>query len=42
MYMGAPQPVSAARAKGFSMALVAILDNPETLPVYSGHPEHVK
>jgi len=34
--------ISAARAQGFDLGIVAILDKPETIPVYAQHPEHLK
>jgi hypothetical protein len=35
-----PLPISASRAQGFDMGLVAILDKPETIEVYAKHPAH--
>ena len=40
--MGPPLISTAERAQGYSLALVATLDKPETLPIYTDHPEHVK
>jgi hypothetical protein len=40
--VGAPLPVSAARAKGYDSGLVAILDKPETVTVYAEHPAHLE
>ena len=37
-----PLPVSAARAQGFDMGLVAVLDKPETVEVYAKHPAHLE
>jgi hypothetical protein len=42
MHMGPPLKLTAERAQGYSLALVAILDKAETLPIYTDHPEHVK
>ncbi len=42
MHMGPPLTLTAERAQGYSLALVAILDKAETLPIYTDHPEHVK
>ena len=39
--LNVPDPVSAARAKGYNMGLVAILDKPETIAVYAQHPAHM-
>lgn len=36
-----PLPVSAMRAKGYDLGLVAVLDKPETVPVYAQHPAHL-
>jgi hypothetical protein len=35
-----PLPISATRAQGFDMGLVAVLDKPETVSVYAEHPAH--
>lgn len=40
--IGPPQPSTAHRTKEYNMSLVAILDAPETIKVYSEHPEHLK
>lgn len=40
--MGPPIPATAARAKGFDMGLIAILDKPEDLKGYAEHPAHLK
>lgn len=37
-----PHPISAARAQGFDMGLVAILDKPDTIKVYAEHPAHLE
>ncbi|KAL4912004.1 hypothetical protein BDW62DRAFT_195639 [Aspergillus aurantiobrunneus] len=42
MNIGPPQDYSAARANGYSIALVALLDEAKTLLLYSNHPEHIK
>ena len=39
--LNVPDPISAARAKGYNMGLVAILDKPETITVYAQHPAHM-
>ena len=39
--LNVPDPTSAARAKGYNMGLVAILDKPETITVYAQHPAHM-
>jgi hypothetical protein len=36
-----PHPISAQRAQGFDMGLVAVLDKPETIKVYAEHPAHL-
>ena len=35
-----PDPISANRAKGYDMGIVAVLDKPETISVYAQHPAH--
>ena len=35
-----PLPVSAGRAKGYDMGLVAVLERPEDVPIYAAHPAH--
>ena len=37
-----PHAISASRAQGFDMGLVAILDKPETISVYAQHPAHLE
>ncbi|OGM46865.1 stress responsive A/B barrel domain protein [Aspergillus bombycis] len=37
-----PLPISVPRAKGFDMGLVAVLDKPEDVAVYAGHPAHLE
>lgn len=37
---GPPLPISAPRSQGFDIGIVAILDNPETIPHYAAHPAH--
>ena len=39
---GAPLPVTAARAKGYDMGLVAILEKPADVTVYAQHPAHLE
>lgn len=38
--MGHPLAMTAARAKGYNLGLVAILDKPEHLAGYAVHPAH--
>ncbi|CZR60167.1 uncharacterized protein PAC_10063 [Phialocephala subalpina] len=40
--IGPPHSITAHRALGFDMALVAVLDKPETIKAYAEHPEHLK
>ncbi|KAJ9602730.1 hypothetical protein H2200_012924 [Cladophialophora chaetospira] len=40
--IGNPLASTAFRAKGFDLALVAILERPEDAPIYAEHPKHVK
>ena len=40
--IGPPHAISAMRAQGFDMGLVAVLDKAETIKVYAEHPEHLK
>ncbi|KAK2784870.1 hypothetical protein FQN52_008806 [Onygenales sp. PD_12] len=40
MHTNPPMAITAARAKGFDMGLVAILEKPEDLPVYGAHSSH--
>ncbi|PYH47837.1 Dabb family protein [Aspergillus saccharolyticus JOP 1030-1] len=39
---GTPLAATAARAKGFDMGLVAILEKPDDLPTYAAHPAHLE
>lgn len=38
--VGAPLAVTADKAKGHNISLVAVLDKPEDAPVYAEHPTH--
>lgn len=40
--VGAPLPVTADRAKGYNVSLVAVLKKPEDALVYAEHPAHEK
>jgi hypothetical protein len=40
--VGAPLPVTAERAKGYNISLVAVLEKPEDALVYAEHPAHEK
>lgn len=40
--IGSPLATTAFRAKGFDLALVAVLDRPEDAPIYAEHAAHVK
>ncbi|RAK96835.1 uncharacterized protein BO80DRAFT_496790 [Aspergillus ibericus CBS 121593] len=42
LHINAPLAMTASRAKGFDMGLVAILEKPEDLQVYANHPDHLK
>lgn len=33
-------PITASRAKGFDVGLVAVLDKPDTVPIYAAHDAH--
>lgn len=35
-----PLPITAHRAKGYDMCLVAVLEKPEHVQVYADHPAH--
>ncbi|PWY89703.1 hypothetical protein BO94DRAFT_534450 [Aspergillus sclerotioniger CBS 115572] len=37
-----PLAMTASRAKGFDMGLVAIMEKPEDLQIYANHPDHLK
>ncbi len=37
-----PHLMTAHRAQGYNMGLVALLDSPETIKTYAEHPEHQK
>ncbi len=37
-----PYPLTAYRAQGFSMGVIAVLDKPEDLQVYTDHPAHAR
>ncbi|KAH8120775.1 hypothetical protein ACSS6W_009880 [Trichoderma asperelloides] len=37
---GKPLPITASRAKGFDVGLVAVLDKPDTVPIYAAHDAH--
>ncbi|KAL2813681.1 hypothetical protein BJX63DRAFT_211255 [Aspergillus granulosus] len=39
---GGPLPICVPRAKGFDMALVAILEKPEDVAGYAVHPAHLE
>lgn len=39
---GQPLPISVPRAKGFDMALVAVMESPEAVASYATHPVHVE
>ncbi|KAL4780850.1 hypothetical protein BJX76DRAFT_336786 [Aspergillus varians] len=39
---GAPLPICVPRAKGFDMALVAVLEKPSDLGGYAVHPAHLE
>ncbi|KAE8154418.1 hypothetical protein BDV25DRAFT_147668 [Aspergillus avenaceus] len=39
---GTPLPISVPRAKGFDMGLVAVLEKPDDVSVYAGHPAHLE
>ena len=39
---GAPLPVTANRAKGFDMGLVAILEKSADVTTYAQHPAHLE
>jgi hypothetical protein len=38
---GKPLPLTASRAKGYDLAVVAVLDSPDTLSVYATHEAHL-
>lgn len=40
--IGSPLAATAFRAKGFDLALNAVLERPEDAPIYAEHPAHVK
>ena len=42
MDVGAPLPVTADRAKGYNVSLVAVLEKPEDALVYAEHHAHEK
>ncbi|PYI01437.1 hypothetical protein BO78DRAFT_401270, partial [Aspergillus sclerotiicarbonarius CBS 121057] len=42
LHINPPLAMTASRAKGFDMGLVAILEKPEDLQVYATHPDHLK
>ena len=42
MSVGPPLESTASRGKGYNLAVVAILDKPETVQIYAEHPEHLK
>jgi len=37
-----PLPLTAQRAKGYDLGLVAVLEKPEDVSVYAEHPAHQK
>jgi hypothetical protein len=37
---GEPLPITAARAQGFNIGIVAILDKADTIPIYAAHAAH--
>jgi len=37
-----PLAMTAQRAKGYDLGLVAVLEKPEDVPVYADHPAHQK
>lgn len=37
---GEPLPITASRAQGFNIGLVAILDKVDTIPIYAAHAAH--
>ncbi|OAX82553.1 hypothetical protein ACJ72_03096 [Emergomyces africanus] len=41
IHTNAPLAMTAARAKGYDMALLAILEKPEDISVYAVHPSHL-
>lgn len=42
MDIGPPLAVTAARAKGYDMGLVAVLEKPEQVLPYGTHPAHLE
>ncbi|KAI9367331.1 hypothetical protein BJX61DRAFT_547576, partial [Aspergillus egyptiacus] len=38
---GGPLPICVPRAKGFNLALVAVLEKPEDVAAYAVHPAHL-
>ncbi|RAL12204.1 uncharacterized protein BO97DRAFT_443229 [Aspergillus homomorphus CBS 101889] len=42
LHAGSPLAATAARAKGFDMGLVAILEKAEDVQVYAAHPAHLE
>ncbi|KXL47999.1 hypothetical protein M433DRAFT_157523 [Acidomyces richmondensis BFW] len=40
--IGPPLAITAHRANGFDMGIVAILDRPEDIQVYAEHPAHLR
>ncbi|PGH17182.1 hypothetical protein AJ79_01320 [Helicocarpus griseus UAMH5409] len=40
MHNNPPLTMTASRAKGFNMGLMAILEKPDDVPVYAAHPSH--
>ncbi|KAL7893504.1 hypothetical protein HDV63DRAFT_408382 [Trichoderma sp. SZMC 28014] len=41
MSFGKPLPITASRAKGFDMGLVAVLDSPADVSTYATHDAHL-
>ncbi|KAJ4856728.1 stress responsive a/B barrel domain-containing protein [Trichoderma breve] len=37
---GEPLPITASRAQGFNIGIVAILDKADTIPIYAAHAAH--
>ncbi|KAJ2973703.1 hypothetical protein NQ176_g6457 [Zarea fungicola] len=38
--LGQPLPISASRAQGFDIGIIAIVDRAETIPIYAAHDAH--
>lgn len=41
MHCNPPLAMTASRAKGYDMGLLAILEKPDDVSVYAGHPSHL-